>query len=410
MEETKLLSFVLPSRNNLEYLKIAYSSIRDNSVKKHWICFADDCSNDGTKQWLKQIKQKDDRVRYIVNESRDRIGHTYLYDKIIDELVETDIFVIWHADMYMLPGADEELMKATENKIISLTRVEPPLHPYGPEKMQMNFGVDDKSFNEDRLLNWYNNKEKNNEYTDGIFAPWACYKSTFQNIGGHDWLFIPQSKEDSDIFNRFKLIGVEFKQTWNGHCYHFTSRGSRFNSHLTIIGKNSSEWEKQNRKSARNFIRKWGRMVLHDNFLNPVITHKRDIGIIIEKPNLNIIGELEPYCNNIILSETSEPFIRAYLEFEQGNTLLDLSKKFEKEKLDNDIIVTFRGEKAEQLKEIVSFITNIDYYIQGKDEFKFSTFTVRKLRDRYYEEKNIYLNNKEKYNNKYTNLKMSIYK
>ena len=53
-------------------------------------------------------------------------------------------------------------------------------------------------------------------------------KMTFTSIGGHDPLYAPQSKEDSDIFNRFKLAGYELIQTWQGYVYHMTCRGSRF--------------------------------------------------------------------------------------------------------------------------------------------------------------------------------------
>ena len=38
----------------------------------------------------------------------------------------------------------------------------------------------------------------------------------------------PQSKEDSDIFNRFILAGYEVVQTEKGCVYHMTCRGSRF--------------------------------------------------------------------------------------------------------------------------------------------------------------------------------------
>ena len=52
--------------------------------------------------------------------------------------------------------------------------------------------------------------------SNGIFAPWAIYKEDFHSIGGHDPLYAPQSKEDSDIFNRFVLNGYELIQTWKG--------------------------------------------------------------------------------------------------------------------------------------------------------------------------------------------------
>ena len=41
------------------------------------------------------------------------------------------------------------------------------------------------------------------QVTEGIFAPWIFNVDEFKAIGGHDEGFYPQSKEDSDIFNRF---------------------------------------------------------------------------------------------------------------------------------------------------------------------------------------------------------------
>ena len=52
----KSLTFIIPSRNNLKYLKQAYSSIRKNQSVEHEICIADDASTDGTWEWLQEIK------------------------------------------------------------------------------------------------------------------------------------------------------------------------------------------------------------------------------------------------------------------------------------------------------------------------------------------------------------------
>ena len=48
-----------------------------------------------------------------------------------------------------------------------------------------------------------------------------------------------QSKEDSDIFNRFVLNGYELIQTWKGFVYHMTCRGSRFKDGAEIQVKYS---------------------------------------------------------------------------------------------------------------------------------------------------------------------------
>jgi GT2 family glycosyltransferase len=115
----------------------------------------------------------------------------------------------------------------------------------------------------------------NGKLTNGIFAPWCMYKKDFLDIGGHDELFAPQSREDSDLFNRFKLAGYRFIQTWGGLVYHFTSRGSRFNKHAGgDIMKDSPEWQKTNSKNERNFARKWGSLPLNTMFMEPIIWKK----------------------------------------------------------------------------------------------------------------------------------------
>ena len=101
---------------------------------------------------------------------------------------------------------DTEVLKHIKPGGWYRTRIEPPLHPKGPEKVLMDFGIEPEEFKEQELLNWFDKDYKpEQETTEGIFAPWAIYKEDFQKIGGHDSLFAPQSKEDSDIFNRFIL-------------------------------------------------------------------------------------------------------------------------------------------------------------------------------------------------------------
>ena len=224
-----LISFILPSRNNLKYLKQAYRSIRKNSEHQHEICIASDASTDGTVEWVQKIMKEDENVKLHINEGPERLGHTILYDTLIYDYATHDRVMIFHADMYLCPNADEEIEKYLEpGKVVSLTRIEPPLHPDGPEKVLVDFGIEPEEFDEEGLLEWVNGwGEGKNKVTDGIFAPWCIMKDDFTRINGHDPLFAPQSKEDSDIFNRFMLAGYEFIQTWEGFVYHMTCRGSR---------------------------------------------------------------------------------------------------------------------------------------------------------------------------------------
>ena len=255
--------------------------------------------------------------------------------------------------------------KLKDKTIISLTRIEPPLHPDGPEKMLMDFGVEPEEFKEDELLTWFEKVrlQQLTKITEGIFAPWAFYKKDFQEIGGHDPLYAPQSKEDSDIFNRFQLNGIRFIQTWGGCVYHMTCRGSRRNTldKAKNIYEDSPEWLAQNERSARNFIRKWGSFVKHNDFMKPVIPLKYDIGIILSQNNINLLRELEPWCNNIYCDSNLR---QHYITTEQSNTIMDLSERvlpYNNEK-NNEILVTigdkFNNEDYRHLQQLSQILTN----------------------------------------------------
>ena len=338
------ISFIQPSRNNLKYLKWSYDSIRKNQGNHTVeICVADDASTDGTWQWCLEMMDKDPHFKAILNDTGERLGHTILYDRLINEVATKDIAMIYHADMYLCPKALNAIEKYINDKtIVSLTRIEPPLHPMGPEKILEDFGVEPEEFNEDGLLAFLQstNNEREVKTTEGIFAPWAFYRKDFQEIGGHDPLYAPQSKEDSDIFNRFQLNGVKFIQTWEGCVYHMTCRGSRRNTvdKATSIYQDSPEWLAQNMRSTRNFIRKWGHFVKHDPLMKPIVPPKYDIGIQLVNANEQLLAALEPWCTSMYTDINFE----SYCTKEQPNTLYPLLSKMYgiEEDVTNDVLIT----------------------------------------------------------------------
>lgn len=340
------ISLIQPSRNNLKYLKWSYESIRknqgDHTVE---ICVADDASTDGTWDWCQEMMEKDPNFKAILNDTGKRLGHTILYDRLINEVATNDIAMIYHADMYLCPGALDAIEKHVKPKtIVSLTRIEPPLHPDGPEKILWNGGVEPEEFKEEELLSKINEFTDQEKTTEGIFAPWAFYRKDFQEIGGHDPLYAPQSKEDSDIFNRFQLNGVKFIQTWEGFVYHMTCRGSRRNvvDKAKNIYEDSPEWLEQNQRSTRNFIRKWGHFVKHDALMKPIVSPKYDIGIKIKGGTSQLLEILEPWCSTILLDDEMQVITSHYLDKEQPNTIIDLKEKIKTtpfDTLENEIIV-----------------------------------------------------------------------
>jgi len=348
------ITFVLPSRNNLEFLQLAYTSIRNLSYPHHCVLILDDASTDGTSEWIKSLEDKN--IIHYHNPGPERIGIVGMFDRGI-EMSNTDIIFAFHADMVACKDLDTNILKHLKpGVVVSATRVEPPLHPPGPEKITDDFGVEADQFDFNR---WYIESEKLKQYktTEGIFAPWCMYKSDYLAVGGHDELFAPQSKEDSDLFNRFVLNGYKVIQSWDGLVYHFTSRGSRFNKKAGgEAGKNSQEWITTTTNNGRNFVRKWGHFVKHDTLMKPIIPPKYLVGLVVSNCSLNLLHALEPWASKIYV-ENIDNIINHYIDSEQKNTKIDLSSKIfhlEDEK-HVEILVYIDGSK----------FTNQDYqYIQ----------------------------------------------
>ena len=75
-------------------------------------------------------------------------------------MATNDIVMIYHADMYACPNMDEEVLKHLERgKVVSATRIEPPLHPDGPEKILQDFGIEPEEFDEMGLIEFLEEDE-----------------------------------------------------------------------------------------------------------------------------------------------------------------------------------------------------------------------------------------------------------
>lgn len=380
------ISFIIPARNNLKYLKWCYDAIRNNlSHKNHEVCVADDASADGTWEWCQEMQQQDPNFKAIRNDGPARKGMTELYNILVETVATNDVVMIYHADMYISKNADMLIEKyLVPQTVVSLTRIEPPLHPGGPEKIVQDFGMEPETFKKDEFEKWLlttkvNRKDKT---TEGVFAPWAIYKQDFLKIGGHDLLFAPTSKEDSDIFNRFFLSGYKFVQLWEACVYHLTCRGSRFNPTITAIGKDSEEWQQQNVKSARNFIRKWGHFVKHNDMMKPVVPNRYNVGFVVINCDEYRVALLEPWCDTLYTDVEYSRYIKA----EQQNTRYDLNKKLKRydEPKNNDVVVTFDGNKiTNQSFEFFNILQQMleDSGQPGELEYDIFKIKVNKLVD-----------------------------
>jgi glycosyltransferase involved in cell wall biosynthesis len=379
MTTNQPISFIIPCRNNLPYLKQAVSSIEKHYGTYHHIIILDDASTDGTWEWINSL-EAEHYTKYR-NESSDRVGHTVLYDVGI-KLATTPIVTILHSDMVVTENYVGNMLKHLKPMtVVSATRIEPPLHPPGPEKYVMNFGLEVDEFfaKEDAFTHFVATLETQNEglVTYGIFAPWMLYKEDFTSIGGHDLLFAPMELEDSDIFNRMDLAGYKLVQSRDAFVYHMTCRGSRFKDGIEIEReiplpdgtiwykpKDSVEYTKLRENKFREWWRKWHTNVLHDDNMLPIVPKRYDTTFVIVNCTPQLLSILEPWCDRIYVDCEYD----SYIQNESKETMFDISEKVYSvnDELFGDVVVRFDGSKLTQ-EHYQQFIMNLPFVIQQND-------------------------------------------
>ena len=334
-----MITFCIPSKNNLRYLKMSIPSIRKNSYYTNDIIVYVDQDNDGTVEWLKE-----NNVRYILNNTSNPKGIGNAYDTMFLE-AKTDFVMAFHADMALGYHADFYMLKRYgKGKVVCGTCIEPPnLHPPGNDKLIADFGMWPEEFDIDKFNIYVKDLIKINEgkLAGTMFVPWLINKH--QHVG-HDSTFLSVF-EDTDLFRRFILAGYTLEQTWEAYVYHLTCRGGQF-EHATKtedLATRSDEWKRKSNISTREFIRKWGGLPKVNESGEPVINLKYDVGFVVSNCGLGLLAMLEPWCSTIYYKDDYSLITPDYLSKEQPYTKFDLQariKPYDNEK-QNEILVEF---------------------------------------------------------------------
>ncbi len=311
------ISLIIPSYNTLNHLKNTYESVRKYYTDVEMVII-NDGSEDGTSEWLESLE--DENVIKI--NSKERKGHTYFYDEGMKQATN-EIVSILHSDMVIGPNYLENQLKHLKKGIVvCATRVEPPIHPEGKEKIVMDFGDDYNNLKLDEFHNFC--VETQNQFkdqtTEGIFAPWMLYKDDHLSIGGHDQTFAPYGYEDSDIFNRWILNGYKMVQSRDSLVYHLTCRGHRWNKG---VGIENSDYKSTMNRCRRDFIRKWGDWISNNEYQMPIIHPKYDIAFRVTNNNLKLMEALEPWCN-VYYGDGHWVQYEHYITQEQPNTKFNI--------------------------------------------------------------------------------------
>ena len=219
-----IFSLLIPSWNNLEYLKLCVRSIRQNSIHPHQIILLINEGKDGSLAWVE--KQKD--IDYVY--APENLGICYGLNAC-RSLVHTDYMLYINDDMYVLPGWDDilldEVRKQKNNSfMLSATMIE----PYDIKNIcgiVKNYGDSPENFKEDLLLQEFRQLEKE-DWSGSTWPPVLVPTELWDVVGGMSAEFSPGMYSDPDLSMKLWQAGVRnFKGLGDSMVYHFGSKSTK---------------------------------------------------------------------------------------------------------------------------------------------------------------------------------------
>jgi glycosyltransferase involved in cell wall biosynthesis len=237
-----MFSIIIPTFNNIDYLKKCIESIKKNSNYIHEII---PHVNEGTDGTLDYLKEQNIDYTYTDYNSGICTGMNMAAQKS-----KTNYLLYAHDDFYFCPNWDyilkKELDKIGHNKFyLSGTMV-------NNGQIDLDCGSDLKSFDEDKLLNEIDNANYY-DFQGSTWAPHLIHKEMWEKVGGFSEEFFPGTGSDPDLNMKLWHQGVRiFKGINDFKVYHFGSIVTRkYKNHPSIKTESGS-------RGAKIFLLKWG--------------------------------------------------------------------------------------------------------------------------------------------------------
>ena len=237
-----MFSIVIPTLNNINYLKLCIKSIKNNSNFNHELIIHVNQGTDGTIEFLKNEKIKYSHTKYNAGICEGV--------NLASKLSTTNYILYAHDDFYFCPGWDDALVNELKDLKDSLFYFSGTMIQNG--QVELNCGNSLEDFNEKKLLNEYKNI-KFNDFQGSTWAPHLIHKDLWNKIGGFSEEYFPGTGSDPDLNMKLWKEGVRiFKGLQNCKVYHFGSivtrqRERKFNT-ITESGS----------KGSKIFLLKWG--------------------------------------------------------------------------------------------------------------------------------------------------------
>jgi len=221
--ESPRFSILIPTWNNLKFLRLCIDSIRKNSTFSHQIIIFVNDGSDGTLEWVRQ-----EGLDY--RHSGVNVGVSLALNAL-RPLVKTDYILYMNDDMYACPEWDrflwEEIRQLPDNKFfLSSTLLQP--RPFYCKSViaPADYGNSPDNFQEERLLREYATLP-HQDWFGATWPPNIIHRDLWDLVGGYSIEFSPGMYSDPDFSAKLWLVGVRFfKGISKSRVYHFEARST----------------------------------------------------------------------------------------------------------------------------------------------------------------------------------------
>ena len=283
-----MFSILIPTFNNLEYLKICINSIKKNSNFKHQIIIHVNEGSDGTLEYVK-------KNNFDFTYSEKNIGMPKALNKS-SKLSKFDFILISHDDFYYCPNWDLEFKKEIDSHDHNNFYLSGIMINYEKENEMMkknllppvfDSGKDPENFNEIKLLNNLE-KIKTYDYQGTTKCPGLVHKTIWDRVGGWSEEFSPTGGDDSDFAMKLWQINIRiFKGLGKCSVYHFGSVTTRKkNKNIsTYLGSRGNKIFLKKWKISINFFEKFflqsgidkNKKLIFNKYIGPVSNPKKNL-------------------------------------------------------------------------------------------------------------------------------------
>lgn len=218
-----IFSIIIPSWNNLAFLKICIDSLRKNSRYSHQIIVHLNEGSDGSLEW---VKEQNLDFTY----SAENIGISYAMN-LARKMATSDLLVYFNDDMYACPDWDfwlyEEVKKhASPYFFLSSTMIEPHVSGNPCAIAPFDFGSTPGDFREAALLENFAKPVKP-DWNGATWPPSVVPVIVWDLVGGYSTEFSPGMYSDPDFSMKLWELGVRhFKGVSKSRVYHFMSKST----------------------------------------------------------------------------------------------------------------------------------------------------------------------------------------